>query len=157
MGAVVAVAILLALWPVWLSLGIASLLLGLPVAITILGPMRVPRSRLPWRAGIMAAAPGLVLLAWGWFCSRWMISSFQQREGVIRIARVEGGDWYAFWGLSVPMAVTGLWLGLFVARMVTNCASRRRADLTYAAVAYTMALAIAWLASFEWLRQEIGP
>ncbi len=60
----------------------------------------------------------------------------------------------AFWGLTAPMAVTGIGLAAFVSRIVVLGAARRRHDQLPAVIAYAWAMACAWLLSFKLLEVE---
>jgi cytochrome bd-type quinol oxidase subunit 1 len=88
---------------------------------------------------------------------RSVISHFQRQEGRIDIRALPRSADHEYWGVTVPMAATGLCLAAFLFWMVLRCAGRRRPDLMVALVTYGMVLGTAWALSFGWLLSEMSP
>jgi hypothetical protein len=133
----------------------AFLALNVPGALVCLAAAldRSPGPRVPWWAGIGAAAQGAAILGAGWLCAAMALSILLRQSGAGAVA--EGRKASAeFWGLLVPMAVTAIGLAAFVARIVAACASRRRHDLLPIVLAYAWAIAVAWLLCFAVLGIE---
>ena len=153
MIAVAAVAVFLAVWPARSVLLLILVLAGVPATGVIL-LAQVPWKRLPWRFGIVAFTPGLIVLGAGWFWARTVISSFQRREGFIAIGAASRGAYYEYWGVTVPSAVTGSCLIALVLPTLVICAIRRRFDLLMGTVGYAFVMVCAYVWLFADLEFE---
>ena len=76
-------------------------------------------------------------------------------EGGRRLALVlEQAAQYEYWGLTVPMTVTGICLAVFLSRIIVLCSLQRRAELMLVAIGYAWAMAVAWIWLYAWLKSE---
>ena len=150
---------LLRLCPMIPYLLLIVFLLNIPAAVICLSAalVRVRGRRLPWRAATVAAMQGSLILGAGWLWAISAISFFQGRAGIgaIEVASRTAHD--VFWGLTVPMTVTGICLAIFVSRVVVLCALERRHDLLLVMAPYAWAMVFTWLLSFKLLRVALFP
>ncbi len=154
MIAVAGVAVVLAMWRVWLVLLVVLSVIAGPLAVAVFVLARVSWREISWRSVIVNVMAGSCILAAGWLWARAAMSSFQQREGVDSLWYLNEAAQYEYWGLTVPMTVTGICLAVLLSRIIVLCSLQRRSELILVAIGYAWAMAVAWIWLYAWLKSE---
>lgn len=154
MIAVAGVAVVLAMWRVWLVLLVVLSVIAGPLWVVVFVLARVPWREISWRSVIVNVMAGSFILAAGWLWARSAISSFRRSEGVGSLGYSNKAAEYEYWGLMVPMTVTGICLAVLLSRIIVLCSLRLRSELILVAIGYAWAMAVAWIWLYAWLKSE---
>jgi hypothetical protein len=154
MIAVAIVAGLLAVFTAWIQLLPLVIFVGIPLAVLSGLVARVPPQQLSRRFWIQVVIVGWLILGIGWLWARAMLWFFQRQVGSQRLGSAFLAGYYEFWGLKVPMMVTGICLVMNVLVLTIACASRRRAGLALLVAGNAYALAFVWSLLFISLHFE---
>ncbi len=154
MIAVAAIAGLLAVFTRWAEILPVLIVVGIPLAglIGLLGG--VPPQRPTWRLAILAVMLGWIILGCGWLWARSAIWIFQRQAGSVLPAGGAGAGYYEFWGLEIPMMVTGIGLVVDVLVLAIACVRRGLFGLVLLVVGDAFALALGWFLLFILLEFE---
>ncbi len=100
---------------------------------------------------------GVFILVMGWTWAESATPFFRQPRIAGALGPTSRGAYDEYWGLTIPMAVTGICLAALVSTIVVKCALRRRSELLLVAVLYAWAMANAWLCLYAWLKIQAFP